>query len=416
MAIKTKPVRKPHKDAVEIRERRRSIHSKTFQLPDGKFTCNASTSNIEHYISDENELRTCDTTVQEDSGRVFVEWLPYKFELMPDKIGFKFEMRTGGKIETYLKNIGISFTRPIPIIEENKITFPEVVKDLDIVFIIYPQRVKTLRIVKSATAPRVFEWDCKIDSGHEDKIDTDLFGTDASGKELELSCVKSNNSYIETWTGKVKVRDLVTRIKSLSEDVTYPVEIDPTVNTSISATANDGHEYYNWYSNSTVIKQNSFGRQHAGCRMLLNIPQGATISSATFAFKVSYATTLGVSPTIFGRASDNCPSFGNGADLPSAVSKTSASCVAGQINTSGTKSLDVTSIVQEIVNRPGFVQNNYIGFAIISPNAAYGKVIIVDYQQDPSNKMSLSVTYTTASGSCLTFNRRNPGGFKKLGL
>lgn len=415
MAIKTKPVVKPHEDAVEIREKR-DIHSKTFQLPDGKFICSASVSNIEHYISDENELRTCDTTVQEDAGRIFVEWLPYKFELMPDKIGFKFEMRTGGKIETYLKDIGVDFKRTTPIIEENKITFPEIVEDLDIVFIILPQRVKTLRILKSATAPRVFEWDCRIDSGHEDKIDTDLFGTDASGKELELSCSKVDNSYIETWTGKVKVRDLVTRIKSLSDEVQYPIEIDPTINSSITATANDGREYNSWYSNSTVIQQHPSSRQHAGCRMLLNIPQGATISSATLGLRVSFAGGLGVSPTIYARASDNCPSFGNGYDLPSVVDKTTASCVPGQINTTGNKSLDVTSIVQEIVNRAGFVQNNYIGFTIISPNAAYGKLNIVDYQQDPSNKMSLSVTYTTASGSCLTFNRRNPGGFKKLGL
>ena len=87
--------------------------------------------------------------------------------------------------------------------------------------------------------------------------------------------------------------------------------------------------------------------------------QGATVTSATLYIDV--ADNTGSSPygTIFGVDEDDAPEWEAGVHTPTTATPTTAS-----VSYTGTTSYDVTSIVQEIVNRPGWTPGSSIGFFI----------------------------------------------------
>lgn len=416
MAIKTKPVKLPHPDAVERRELRTS-HSKTFAMPDGRMRCDVKVGTIQHYRDDDGAMRTCDTTIQEDSGKVFVDWLPYKFRLHNKGIGFDFQSRESGRCSVSLASIGgVPFARTqklTPTIESDKITFTEVVPGIDIVFRVLPARVKSWRIIKNANAPRTFEWLCEHDADGRDKISDKLIGKDAAGNQLELvgeavPIDATSFRFVETWTGKVKLRDKKTRVKTLSSEAVYPVEIDPTVTSSPTATADDGTQFGPlgniWDQTFTQFGMYLHNYQ-AGVRFpSVNVPQGATITSATLTIKVNNVYPVAGSGTIYGVATDNAVAF-SGSNLPTAASKTTASTTISSAAV-GTRNYTVTSIIQEIVNRAGWVATNAIAMPII--NTGYGYSRIDDYQDAGSNQASLSITYTSGAPSTGTKHWRPP--------
>ena len=102
----------------------------------------------------------------------------------------------------------------------------------------------------------------------------------------------------------------------------------------------------------------------------VSIPQGATITSATLRLyggsPASGGTTYG---NWFGDAKDNAPIFSS-SDLPQNISKTTASVPIAQSATFIASDHDVTAIVQEIVNRPGWVSGNALRFG--GDNSATG--------------------------------------------
>lgn len=114
----------------------------------------------------------------------------------------------------------------------------------------------------------------------------------------------------------------------------------------------------------SVIRNNSTStnRRHLGIRFTPpatgDIPKGATINSATFTLSSAHATLDDINCDVYGHAVDNSPSFEVGTGTPDVYGRayTSATVnwqvVDAVINTG--QNLDVTSIVQEIVNRSGW--------------------------------------------------------------
>lgn len=222
-------IQKPHPGAVEQRGLR-TAHSKTFSLPDGRRRLELRKHPV-CYVSDQGELRSIDTTIQQANGRTFVEWAPYRFELHKTGVGFDFESREGGAVSVSLAAVGgQSFdrkARAIVAVTGETVTFADVTPGLDIVFQVLPNCVKTLRIVKDAKAARDFEWTCTHDAVGKEKIGAVLFGRDAAGLELDLAIkhedIDERTTLVtESWSGNVKMRNPETRIKTLSADVVYP--------------------------------------------------------------------------------------------------------------------------------------------------------------------------------------------------
>lgn len=117
------------------------------------------------------------------------------------------------------------------------------------------------------------------------------------------------------------------------------------------------------------------------------IPQGATINSALF--QMATPTLTGASPysTAYGEDVDTPVAFGSGS-LPSSRLTANPTSATATVDNGNYTSIDVTSIVQEIVNRPGFGGTLALLFDAISPGS---------YIQDTSSTLTdydLVVDYT----------------------
>ena len=380
----------------------RTEKSKTFEEPDGKLTL-ITTLGAVCYKDDNGELRSIDTTIRDLDGKIGIEWAPYKFTLHETGIGFTFESRQGGWCGVHLIQVGDMQIDGDAVyaseIVDNVITFKNVAAGCDIVFKCLNDRVKTLRILHDEKAPRTFEWMTQDDILHgRDLIVNELVGTDADGKSLALTCEatqidRASFRVTETWNGETQDKT----------PVVYPVEIDPTVTINPAAIADDGYEYTvgNW--DNTVIAMGYVAGAtqlyHPGIRFPnVTVPQGATVSAATLGLYASSISADSGTGTIYCRAVDNSGQFGTGANLPSAVSKTTASVAMGPDMSTGAKTWNITAPVQEVINRAGFASGNAIGVPIIATATGDGYRMFSDYAVG-SNIPYLEITYTVPAGS-----------------
>ena len=396
-------IEKPTPDAVECRELR-TYQSKTFRLPCGSMQCEVRRDAV-CYTSDDGVLRSCDTTIKQAEGRVFVEWLPYKFELHKSGVGFDFQSRGSGFVRLTLTGIGgddfnVSDTLK-PTIVANDITFEEVSPGVDIVLRILPNRVKTLRIVKTPDAAKTFEWLCEHDADGRDKVDGTLTGNDANGVRLDLASATIPVNEVsfrltEAWSGKTVVRDPETRIKSLSSEVAYPVEIDPTVSYSVAADANDGWENHTGTFSATgnIYFGKTGGNYYSGGWQFgaVNVPQGATITSATMTIVVMNSNV--VTGKLYAELADNPVMFST-SHRPTQVARTTA---FGSMSTSiGSKVFTITSVVQEVVSQAWWAANEHLNLMAIG--TAGGYVRLTPYSTSPTDSAQLSITYTVAAAN-----------------
>lgn len=145
----------------------------------------------------------------------------------------------------------------------------------------------------------------------------------------------------------------------------------------------------------------------------VSIPQGATITSATIQFTANASnTTTTVNATIRGEAEDNAATFAATNNNISSRSTTSASTSWSNIGswtsgaTTNATTPDLTSIVQEIVNRGGWASGNNMSF-IISDNSSSASTTRPAYSYDGSTadaalltiNYQTTTTYTVAPGT-----------------
>lgn len=373
----------------------RSANSKTFTEPDGKLTF-VGTLGAVCYLSDEGDLRSIDTTIRDlGEGLIGVEWAPYLFLLHPRGIGFDFNTNDGW-VKITLSGIGgEKFDQDVPLtpdITDNVITFRDVRPGCDIVFKCLNQRVKTLRILRDANAPRTFEW--SVISDKPELIDSTLTGTDAAGNQLELVSKADGDVITETWSGETKDKAAVV----------YPVEIDPSVTVNpVTDADDDGCDVVGlWLSSVIEFGRDSGNLVHAGFRFPgVTVPQGATVDSSTLTVVTLAGAGGGGAGTLYGIAADNVAAF-SASHIPSGDARTTANVAIANITatTGQTVNFTTTSVVQEVVNRGGFASGNAIGIVLIASNAGtdvYSKITDLS-TSGGTNKASLSITYTAAAG------------------
>lgn len=182
----------------------------------------------------------------------------------------------------------------------------------------------------------------------------------------------------------------------------------PTVNNSITITADDASAVASpaTLDATGVIAGNVFGTNYyAGLRFLaVAVPQGATITSATLTLIVGGAAFGGTgagAASGFGNwkgvASDNAPTWST-ANLAITTSRTTASAtILGSTTVETTRAHDVTSIVQEIVNRAGWVSGNALAIAG-DPTGATSYCPYYDYVDNSAKAATLSITYASGGG------------------
>jgi hypothetical protein len=133
---------------------------------------------------------------------------------------------------------------------------------------------------------------------------------------------------------------------------------------------------------------------YGGVRFVsVTIPQGATIFSATLSIAgVGLPSTGTVIATLRGMAVDDAPALSQSSLTSGARTSASQPTPSGQ----SAFVFDVTAMVHEIVNRPGFASGNALAF-VFDPTGADGYAFGNDYSNDPSNAASILVAYEAGS-------------------
>lgn len=211
----------------------RGENSKTYELDNGQYQLQGFKKAI-HY-KDGKELREIDPTIEGDR----ITRAPYIAILTKDKIGFTFKKKeTDEEILIELDRLGdkeISYQ--LPLISGSSAFYEDVDKDVDILIQFNNTGGRMFRILKSPEAEKkaVFH----IKQGEKGlRISPKFFGHDAKGRPLKLKTKPVLETdyevYIEDiFTGQTVSIDEKTRVRSLSDEVEYPVKIDPEVSTCL---------------------------------------------------------------------------------------------------------------------------------------------------------------------------------------
>lgn len=182
---------------------------------------------------------------------------------------------------------------------------------------------------------------------------------------------------------------------------------DPTINLQVSATGDDGNQNGASTWDATTVWQGKWSTvPEYGTSRILNVtvPQGATINSATYTITETGSidgTITNCHMKLAAQAIDTAlqPS---GSNLPSGWSwgaQSTSFDPATWVN-NHTDALSATAIVQEVVNRAGWVSGNAMNFALFdrgtSDDSTDGETY--DYGASAAKSAKLDVTYT-ASGA-----------------
>jgi len=146
---------------------------------------------------------------------------------------------------------------------------------------------------------------------------------------------------------------------------------------------------------------NDGDNQTVGMRFAgLTIPPGATIKTAYLQFKVDETNSEATSLTIQGQAIDTAPTFTTATRNISLRPKTTAAVpwtplAWTTLDEAGPaqRTPDLYSVLQEIVNRPGWVGGN----AVVLIITGTGKRVAKAYDEDHAGAPLLHVEYSTSN-------------------
>jgi len=211
----------------------RGENSKTYELDNGKYQLKGFKGAV-HY-KDGKELKEIDPNIEGDR----VTRAPYIAVLTKDKIGFTFKKKeTDEEVLVELDRLGDKeIPYKLPLISGSNAFYEDVDKDIDILIQFNNTGGRMFRILKSPEAEKkaIFH----IKQGKDGlKISPKFFGHDAEGRPLDLKTKRILETdyevYIEDiFTGQTISIDEKTRVRSLSDEVDYPVQIDPEVSTCL---------------------------------------------------------------------------------------------------------------------------------------------------------------------------------------
>ena len=197
------------------------------------------------------------------------------------------------------------------------------------------------------------------------------------------------------------------------QDAIYPIFIDTIVDEQVGASSDDAWVYNpnGWNLTSTGQR---FGRYSASYYSYqgplrfttVDIPQGATINVAYLTLKSSdiYSGTT-CNAEIEGEAADNAATFSTRANYDGRVRTTASvpwSNVGAWANSTWYNTPSIISVIQEIVNRSGWVANNALVVFIgdwdnTSSDGAYRG--FYSYDGSTTDAPKLHVEYTAGGGT-----------------
>lgn len=187
------------------------------------------------------------------------------------------------------------------------------------------------------------------------------------------------------------------QVGTTPQDPLVPAAV--TVESRITVSSDDAEEHANGAVNRTSSRLelgNASSSQRVGLRFVVAIPKGAVISKAYLQFKTATVSSGATTLTLRGQTSDNAPTFESRNGNISSRTTTSATVtwsppawtLAGEAGLRQ-QSPDLSSIIQEIVNRPGWVSGNALALIITGT----GERVATSFDGDRSGAPLLHVDY-----------------------
>lgn len=172
-----------------------------------------------------------------------------------------------------------------------------------------------------------------------------------------------------------------------------------TYSASITASTDDADQASGTVDlTGTTINVNGTG-QYGGLRFTgVTIPQGATIDSATLDVEITSTTHDDPDLTIYAEATDDAATFTSSSNNISGRTSTTATVTwtATSIGAGVKTSPSIAGIIQEIVNRPGWVSGNDIAILMNGRSgASFFRIRTINAGSGSPAK--LDITYTTSS-------------------
>lgn len=409
----------------------RTLHSKTFDIGGGRRRVIQRMAPL-HWranLADGTETwKEIDLTITQGAGgqyRVVSGF--YAVLIDPAQVSYRYATnRASGVTVVTLAEVGGAAPdyRAMTVeVAGNRFTWRDVAPGVDMYLVCRPCYAELFKVVRDAGAARSFGWQVTEDNDDDPKraarFVRETAGWDADRAPLEMTTAVSNQRvlaggrrrflYRETWTGRVsRVTDRATRQRGWFDDPAYPAIIDATVTENIGAGADDGDEisgtWFGAFSAADIGRGYGGAAQHGGFRFqTVDVPQGASVSSATLTIRViSMFGTPTVS--IYADDVDDAPAWGASSRPSSGFTKTTAKTDITSAIGTGLEAIDVTAIVQEIVDRAGWTNNNDIRFGAFNTKASgsHQDFYVETYENVGTDEAQLDITYTGGGGGGTT--------------
>lgn len=383
---------------IEVIEKR-TVDSKTYSLGNNRFRLSKKIGGLVHYRDAEGNLQDINLTPVTKDGLPTVDRAPYVLKIDGNSYHYTSQ---AGEVSVELLSTDLTDT-------EYKIT-P------------LPFGVKTELILASDKAPKQWSWRIL---GNKQLI-RPIIGVDAKRQRCDIETVVDGDIVTATWSGRVSTR-LSQRLNPRNPwlEVAYPVNIDPTVNETIGASADDGFSRTGFGAAFSFVgnTNNYMGHRAIGTAIVWNdvpgvrfqtlaIPNAATINSAVLTFHIN---GVGDNPSLkfYADDVDDAAAFAT-TSRPVNITKTTAFATFAPTAT-GPQTVNVQSLVQEIVNRAGWASGQdmrFVGF----PGTALGYASWEDLEAPGTGQADLDIDYTAGGGGVPWYKRnvRFTGGLNKM--
>lgn len=418
----------------------RTRQSKSFARPDGSIRVVNRMYPV-HYDNNGQWVEVDDSLITNDGG---VTWrtadTSYNLQWESDTCTLSYQSKRGGDFVRIrlmqLDGVPVVTPFPKPTVTGRSIK-ALIAPDLEIELRIRANGVEIYKTLLGPLAPTSLTW--RVLEGDSSRIAFDLMNTSGIDN-LTFSALRSGevqrrrrieithsrtpddtttfpgkNTYFvtETFTGRTRFIDPNTFARSWLNEVVYPVEIDVTVVDHITANTDDGYGSTGpayWLQVQTYTK---LAKAAAWRFLAVNVPQGTTLTSAIITVNVT-ASSGAASATMAGENVDSASLWANmSANSPLNMAATTAT-ISVATPALGTRTIDVTTLAQEIVNRAGWAANNNMrfGFTNVSAmGASYWRA--EDYNAVGTAEAFITIIYTAAvavaRGIDLLNNGDHPG-------
>lgn len=277
-------------------------------------------------------------------------------------------------------------------------------------------RISTVKRIKTDKAPRSFTWTISKGAnkfyqpiGADNELELPVENNFVR-RALEITVEESGGTYTETWTGRVLNRERLTRLPEWTDDAIYPVTMDPTVGPT-----NDSEDCYDVFDGANTISFNNTSADMYTGQLTnaydvglyfaaVDVPQGATITSALLALTVQFNYGGPPMTLVCGQAADNPADWtGAASDDPQHMVRTTAT--VNKAWAVGLDTVDVTPIVQENVNSVGWNPNQSMKFGILA-TMSVGQTTLSTQEHSTDPDPTLTIVYSTGGVSSALAARR----------